>query len=65
MFGGKIKLDGILLDRCRVCAKESGYGSVEEFISHVLEKELKRLKDKEKDDDEKLKKRLRGLGYIE
>ncbi len=65
MFGSKIKLDEILLDRCRKYAKEAGYSDVEEFISHVLEKELKNFSEKDKDNDEKMKNRLRGLGYIE
>lgn len=65
MFGSKIKLDKVLLDRCKEYSKEKGYGDVEEFISHVLEKELKNFSDKDRDDDAKLKNRLRGLGYID
>ena len=36
--------------------------SVEEFITHALEKELAKLADAK--DEEEIKKRLRGLGYI-
>ena len=42
MFGGgnKIKLDGDLLDRVKKVAEVAGYASHEEFIIHVLEREL-------------------------
>lgn len=65
MFGSKIKLDKDLLERCKSYAKDAGYSSVEEFISHTLEKELGKLEGKGKEDDNRLKKRLRGLGYID
>ncbi len=40
----------------------AGYSSVEEFITHALEKELAKLEDA--DSEEEIKKRLQGLGYI-
>jgi hypothetical protein len=40
----------------------AGYSSVEEFISHALEKELSKLEGATS--EEEIKKRLRGLGYI-
>ncbi len=40
----------------------AGYSSVEEFITHALEKEIAQLEDA--DSEEEIKKRLRGLGYI-
>ena len=42
MFGGgnKIKLDKDLLERIKVISKAAGYASHEEFIVHVLEKEI-------------------------
>ena len=63
MFGGpKIKLDKDLLERVEKVSKLSGYSSVSEFITHVLEKELANLEDA--DSDEEIKKKLEGLGYI-
>jgi hypothetical protein len=63
MFGtSRIKLDKALLTRCRRYADVAGYSSVEEFISHALEKELKHLDGA--DSEEEIKKRLKGLGYI-
>ena len=62
MFGSKIRLDRELLKRVRKFSEVAGYSSVEEFIEHALEKELAKLEDA-KDEDE-LRQRLRGLGYI-
>ena len=63
MFGGnKIKLDKDLIDRLKKASELAGYSSVDEFIVHVLEKELGNLGDGES--DEEIKKRLEGLGYI-
>lgn len=62
MFGSKIKLDKDLLRRARKYAKLAGYSSVEEFITHVLERQLARLE--ESDSEEEIKKKLRGLGYL-
>jgi len=65
MFGDKIKLDKDLLERCREHAKKSGYSSVEEFIAHTLEKEVKKSEVKSKEETKEVAKRLRGLGYID
>ena len=63
MFGrSSVKLDNALLDRVRRLAARAGYASAEEFIVHVLEKELAKLEDA--GSEEELKNRLRGLGYI-
>ncbi len=63
MFGGsKIALDKDLLARVKKFADIAGYSSVEEFISHALEKELAVLE--EADTEEEIKKKLQGLGYI-
>jgi metal-responsive CopG/Arc/MetJ family transcriptional regulator len=63
MFGSdKIKLDKALLARVKRYAEIAGYSSVEEFITHALEKEIKQLD--EADSEEEIKKRLKGLGYI-
>lgn len=63
MFGGsKISLDKGLLARVKKFADLAGYSSVEEFITHALEKELAKLEDA--GSEEEIKKRLKGLGYI-
>lgn len=58
----KVKLDKDLLDKVKKYAEISGYTSVEEFISHCLEKEIAKLE--ESDSEEEVKKKLKGLGYI-
>jgi metal-responsive CopG/Arc/MetJ family transcriptional regulator len=60
--GSKIKLDKDLLDRVNKYAEIAGYSSVEEFITHALEKELSVLE--EADSEEEIRKKLQGLGYI-
>ena len=40
----------------------SGYSSVEEFVTHLLEKEIAKIE--EADSEEEIKKKLKGLGYI-
>ena len=64
MFGGgnKIKLDADLLDRIKRVAEVAGYASHEEFIIHVLEKELAQFE--EASSDEEIVEKLKGLGYI-
>lgn len=64
MFGGnRIKLDKDLLEKVKKYAAVAGYSSPEEFVTHALEKEIAQLEDAG-DDEEELKKRLQGLGYI-
>lgn len=64
MFGGgsKIKLDPGLLDRIKKIAEVAGYASHEEFIVHVLEREIAQFEDSSSDED--ITEKLRGLGYI-
>lgn len=65
MFGNNVKLDKDLLERCTAQAKKAGYSSIEEFIAHALEKELKKTDAKSEEGAEEVAKRLRGLGYID
>ncbi|HEV3206376.1 MAG TPA: hypothetical protein VGZ28_05445 [Terriglobales bacterium] len=67
MSSQKIKLEGDLLEKAKQCAEASGYASVDEFVLHTIEKEVKRLLPAEPggDSKEKVAKRLQGLGYIE
>lgn len=63
MFNGsKVKLDKDLLSRLRRVSDTAGYATVEEFITHILEKELQHFEGSESDDD--IKEKLKGLGYI-
>lgn len=64
MFGGgnKIKLDKDLIDRVKQIAEVAGYASHEEFITHIIERELAHFEDAGSDDD--ITEKLRGLGYI-
>ncbi len=62
MFGPKIKLSNELYEKVKQLAELSGYSSVDEFVIHVLEKEITKVH--QDDDEEKVKERLKGLGYI-
>jgi len=62
IFGGNVKLDKALLAKVKRYADLAGYSSVDEFITHALEKELKLLEGSES--EEALKKKLKGLGYL-
>ncbi len=64
MFGGgnKIKLDKELLDRVKQIAEVAGYASHEEFIVHIIEKELAQFEEDSSNED--ITEKLRGLGYI-
>jgi len=59
----KIKIDSHLYDRIKKVSERAGYASPEEFIVHVIEKELSVLETA--GSDEQVTERLRGLGYIE
>jgi len=64
MFGDKrISLEKDLWERVRRFAEVAGYSSPDEFVAHVLEKELAGLQ--ASDSDENIRKKLKGLGYIE
>jgi hypothetical protein len=64
MFGTRVKIDKDLYAKMKRYARVAGYSSVDEFVAHALEKELKKLEDADTVSEEELKKRLRGLGYI-
>jgi metal-responsive CopG/Arc/MetJ family transcriptional regulator len=62
MGKAKVKLDKNLLEKIKKYSQMSGYSSVEEFVTHCLEKEIVKLE--ESDSEEEIKKKLKGLGYI-
>ncbi len=59
----KIKLDDGLYDRIKSVADAAGYSSPDEFIVHVIEKELSVIESADTDSD--VTERLKGLGYLE
>lgn len=62
IFGSGIKLDKALVAKVKRYADLAGYSSVEEFITHALEKEIAQLEEAES--EQELKNKLKGLGYI-
>jgi hypothetical protein len=63
MFGKKgIQIDPALMEKVKAAASKAGYASVDEYVAHVLERELSRTDDASNDED--VKKKLEGLGYI-
>jgi len=68
VLGHRIKLDDDLLEKVKKCAVIAGYSSPDEFVIHVLEREVAAIlgSGAESDDaEEEVRKRLKGLGYIE
>jgi metal-responsive CopG/Arc/MetJ family transcriptional regulator len=63
MFKSTVKLDKDIMARVKRCADAAGYSSPEEFVRHVLEKELARIEEAES--DEEIVRKLKGLGYLE
>lgn len=58
----KIKIDIKLYEQIKKCTEIAGYSSSEEFVKHIIEKEVNRLLDA--DNDPEVLERLKGLGYI-
>ena len=59
-----VKLNKALWDKVKRCADVGGYSSPQEFVEHVLEREVARILDDAESKDEIVKK-LKGLGYLE
>ena len=59
----KVKIESALYDRAKRAAATAGYSSIEEFVAHCIENELKKLKVDEA--EKQVADQLRGLGYIE
>lgn len=66
MFGKKgIVLDPGLLERAKHAAAKAGYASVDEYVAHLVERELSQSDDAGTGADAAdVKKKLEGLGYI-
>lgn len=63
MFNPTIKLKKKTWQRVKRCSEAAGYSSPEEFVEHIVERELAKLEDAES--DEEIVKKLKGLGYLE
>jgi len=63
MFKSTVKLNKDLMRRIVRCSEAAGYSSPEEFVIHVLERELSKIE--EAGSDEEIVKKLKGLGYLE
>ncbi len=63
MFGSRIAIDKDLLLKAKKYAALAGYASVEEFVHHVLEREIAKF-EQGGDSAEEIRKRMQGLGYI-
>ena len=64
----KIVLSADLYGRAVQAAREGGYATVEEFVTHVLEREIDKIFRKNPGDSpdppDALDRRLEGLGYL-
>ncbi len=58
----KIKIESDLYDKLKQYAEAAGYSSADEFIVHVLEKSVADLE--KNADEQSVKDRLTGLGYL-
>jgi hypothetical protein len=63
MLGPSIKLNKVLWAKVKKCADAGGYSSPQEFVEHVLERELARIETSAS--DEEIAKKLQGLGYLD
>ena len=63
MIEPKIKIERNLYATLKQAAEVAGYSSVDEFITHILEKTAAEVQQAQS--EEEVRKRLQGLGYIE
>lgn len=62
-MGPSIRLKKELWTKVKKVAEAAGYSSPEEFVEHVIEREIAKLEDAQSDED--IVNRLKGLGYID
>jgi hypothetical protein len=63
MFGSRsVKFDSHLWTKLKRYADLAGYSSVDEFVTHVVEKEVAALD--QADSEDEVRKKLKGLGYL-
>jgi len=61
----KVKIDDEIYRRAEACARVRGYSSVEELVSHLLERAIEEQEEKSAEETAAVEKRLKGLGYLE
>ena len=61
----KLKLDSATIERIRKVSEVGGYSSPEEFLMHVIERELDSLDPWQGESEKDTRKKMEGLGYIE
>lgn len=61
MFAPKVHLDSNLYERAQKRARELGYSSLQEYVQHLIERDLESLSEEEQ---AALDERLKGLGYL-
>lgn len=63
MFEPRIRIDRELHRQVKEVARQAGYSSVDEFVTHLLEKAVADARQSQSEQD--VRQRLKGLGYIE
>ncbi len=63
MSGTSVKLNKDLWAKVKRVSDAAGYSSPQEFIEHVLDREISKLDEAQSDEEIVLK--LKGLGYLE
>ena len=59
----KLEVDGVLLAKIQEFAEAAGYSSPQEFVLHLIEKELAKVP--EEGDGEEAARKLKGIGYLD
>ncbi|HTU52054.1 MAG TPA: hypothetical protein VMF56_15790 [Acidobacteriaceae bacterium] len=63
MAGTSIKLKKELWAKVKRVSQAGGYSSPEEFVEHLLDREIAKLDDAQTDED--IVRKLKGLGYLD
>jgi metal-responsive CopG/Arc/MetJ family transcriptional regulator len=58
-----VKIKKELWDRIKRVSEAAGYSSPEEFVEHIVERELAKLEVAQS--DEEIIRKMKGLGYLE
>jgi len=62
-MGPSIKLNKALWAKVKKCSEAAGYSSPQEFVEHIVDKELSKIETAAS--DEEIVKKLQGLGYLD
>ena len=68
---GEIRISQDLLKKIKIRVEEAGFTSVDEYVTFVMEEVIKEVENEEpeevfsEEDEEKVKERLRALGYLD